>query len=84
LSETARQAIGYAEAIGHLAGELSEAAAKERTVVRTRRLAKRQMTWLRHQAEIDWVEVSSGVEVEELAGAVEELWRKNGATAVRE
>jgi tRNA dimethylallyltransferase len=84
LSETARQAIGYAEAIGCLKGELTQAEALERTVIRTRRLAKRQMTWFRHQAEVDWVEVVAGAEVESIADKVEELWGRNGATEIRE
>jgi tRNA dimethylallyltransferase len=84
LSETARQAIGYAEAIGCLKGELTQAEALERTVIRTRRLAKRQMTWFRHQAEVDWVEVVAGAEVECIADKVEELWGRNGATEIRE
>lgn len=48
LQETrnAKQAIGYAEALEVLAGNLSEAEAIERTAQRTRHYAKRQLSWL--------------------------------------
>jgi len=58
LSETARQAIGYAEAIELIEGQATQAEAVERTIIRTRRLAKRQRTWFRHQANVDWLEVA--------------------------
>jgi tRNA dimethylallyltransferase len=41
--------IGYAEAIRHLRGELTEAQMIEQIVVATRQYAKRQETWFRHQ-----------------------------------
>jgi len=43
------KAIGYREALRVLAGEWSEACAKERVVIATRQLAKRQLTWLRKE-----------------------------------
>jgi len=54
----ARKAIGLGELIDHLAGRtsLDEALAGIRT--ETRRYAKRQMTWFRHQMS-DWGSVSS-------------------------
>lgn len=82
LSKTARQAIGYAEAAEFIAGHITQAEARERTVVRTRRLAKRQRTWFRHQAEVDWVEVTPTATVAALADAVAQRWRKHGATAI--
>ena len=45
----ALRAIGYDEAMAHLAGRLAWAEAVERTSARTRQLAKRQRTWFRHQ-----------------------------------
>lgn len=47
----AMKAIGYREAAQVLCGEIGLAEAKERTVVATRHLAKRQLTWLRHLRE---------------------------------
>lgn len=42
-------AIGYRQALGVLAGDLTVAEAKEQTVVATRQLAKRQFSWLRRE-----------------------------------
>lgn len=82
LSKTALQAIGYAEAFGVLDGALSVGEAMFRTVVRTRQLAKRQMTWFRGQARVEWVAVERGMRLEETADAVATCWRKYGATPV--
>jgi len=55
----AMKAIGVAELIDHLAGRMSldEALAAMRT--ETRRYAKRQMTWFRHQM-VGWTPLTSG------------------------
>jgi tRNA dimethylallyltransferase len=82
LSATARHAIGYAEALGVLGGELTRKEAMERTVIRTRQLAKRQMTWFRHQARVEWIEVDAREAVGQIAERVLALWRKHGATPV--
>lgn len=42
-------AIGYRQALGVLAGDLTVVEAKEETVVATRQLAKRQFSWLRRE-----------------------------------
>lgn len=46
---------GYAEAVRHLAGELSLERAIEATARRTRQYAKRQLTWFRRDPRIVWV-----------------------------
>ena len=56
-SKTALQAIGYAEALACLDGTLPLREAMERTALRTRRLAKRQMTWLRRNELMMWADV---------------------------
>ena len=73
-SRTAAQAIGYAEAFAVLDGAMTEAEARERTVVRTRQLARRQETYLRHQFTVDWVQAGPGDGIESLAGRVAEKW----------
>jgi len=78
LSPTARQAIGYAEAIDVLEGRCSRNEAMARTAARTRRLAKRQRTWFRHQARVEWVEITTGETVESLADRVQGIWRTHG------
>ncbi len=83
LSSTAAHAIGYAEVFAYLAGKCSREEAMERTVVRTRRLAKRQRTWFRHQARVEWIDVLPGAPVEETCERVVEHWRRHGATRIR-
>ena len=56
LSGTARQAIGYAEAIEHVSGLLTLDEAAERTAKRTRELARRQTAWFRRDPRIRWFE----------------------------
>lgn len=51
---TATQAIGYAEVVAHLNGEMTLPEATEATVVRTKRLARRQMAWFRRDPRIRW------------------------------
>jgi tRNA dimethylallyltransferase len=51
---TASRAIGYAEVAEHLAARLSLEEAAERTVRRTRALARRQMAWFRRDPRIRW------------------------------
>jgi len=51
---TASQAIGYAELAEHLEGTLALDEAMERTVRRTKQLARRQMAWFRRDPRIRW------------------------------
>ena len=80
LSKTALQAIGYAEALAVLDGQYSQKEAVELTTIRTRRLAKRQMTWFRRQANVQWLEIEIDAPIEETAGKVKELWKRYGET----
>lgn len=52
---TAARAIGYPEVAAHLAGDLTLDEARERTVVATRRFARRQDAWFRKDPRIHWV-----------------------------
>lgn len=80
LSPTALQAIGYAEAIAVLEGRCSRETAIAQTVARTCRLAKRQRTWFRHQARVEWVDAGAADTVASLAARVQEIWRTHGNT----
>jgi tRNA dimethylallyltransferase len=51
-------AIGYKEAVAVLAGELHEKEAIAETKRRTRAYAKRQMTWLRAEPRMHWLDAS--------------------------
>ena len=83
LSSTALQAIGYAEAFAVLRGETSVEEAKERTTIRTRQLAKRQMTWMRNQLNVEWVDTEKFASTEELAETVLSLWEQLGPAPIR-
>jgi len=50
----ALRAVGYRQIWQYLVGELDEAHMIERGIVATRQLAKRQLTWLRNEAQADW------------------------------
>ena len=53
---TARRAIGYAQALAQLSGELTEAEAIAETQALTRRYARRQVSWFRRYDALRWVE----------------------------
>lgn len=57
-SRSARQALGYKEISEHLTGKTSLEEAVEKIKTRTRRFCKRQLTWFRKDADINWIDVS--------------------------
>ena len=57
---TASQAIGYAELAAHLDGRLALDEAMERTVKRTKELARRQMAWFRRDPRVRWFDTGEG------------------------
>jgi tRNA dimethylallyltransferase len=57
---TASQAIGYAELVAHLDGSLDLDEAMERTVKRTKELARRQAAWFRRDPRIRWFDAGRG------------------------
>ena len=81
-SATALQAIGYAEVCALLDGTLSEKAAFERIVTRTRQLAKRQETWFRHKTQPVWLDIDENDPPALIAQRVLTLWRQHGPTSV--
>jgi tRNA dimethylallyltransferase len=52
---TASRAIGYAQALAQLAGELDASEAIAQTQALTRRYARRQVSWFRRYADVRWV-----------------------------
>ncbi len=52
---TAMQAAGYRELVAHLHGELTLPAAVAQIKTRTRQLARRQLTWFRHEPGLRWL-----------------------------
>jgi len=83
LSGTARQAIGYAEAVAVRNGDLMLEEAIEKGVVRTRQLAKRQRTWFNHQANVEWITVESSSNVEKVGTRVRDAWNTLGPTEIK-
>ncbi len=81
-SETARHAIGYAEVRALLAGELTQKQAIDRIAARTRQLAKRQETWLRHQARVVWIDITDDDPPDTVARRVAETWSHYGPSPV--
>jgi tRNA dimethylallyltransferase len=67
---TARSAIGYREVASYLDGELTLDEARERTVVATRRFARRQDTWFRKDPRVVWVRYDDPERVEKALDAV--------------
>jgi tRNA dimethylallyltransferase len=67
LGRTARQAVGYREAVKFLEGEYDRDEMIERIKVRSRRFAKRQGTWFRSLSECRFVDLSGKVDAHDVA-----------------
>ena len=67
---TASRALGYQQVLAFLDGEITEDEAKEQTVSRTRRFARRQDSWFRKDARITWVRYDDPDRVERALEAV--------------
>ncbi len=68
---TARRAVGYAETLRHLDGELAEREALDLIAQNTRRLARRQARWFQPDARVTWVDApATASDVERVADAV--------------
>jgi tRNA dimethylallyltransferase len=52
---TAKKAIGYAQIIELLAGDIDENSARELTVTATRQYVRRQETWFKRDSRITWL-----------------------------
>lgn len=50
------RAVGYRQVWDHLEGRLSAAQMRERGIIATRQLAKRQFTWLRSWQDVHWLD----------------------------
>jgi len=53
---TASRALGYKQVLAFLAGEISEADAREQTVKETKRFARRQESWFRRDPHVHWLD----------------------------
>jgi tRNA dimethylallyltransferase len=55
LGVTAQRAIGYAQVLSLLAGQIKEEQAIEETIVATRQYVRRQETWFKRDQRIQWI-----------------------------
>jgi tRNA dimethylallyltransferase len=67
LGRTASQAVGYREALAHLAGEIGFDEMRSRIQARTRQFAKRQGTWFRSLSECRFVDIAGDVDESSVA-----------------
>lgn len=58
--KTASRAIGYAQALSQLRGELTESAAIAETQALTRRYARRQVSWFKRYPGVTWIDQTTG------------------------
>lgn len=70
------RAVGYRQLWSHLEGELSLEEATRRGIAATRQLAKRQLTWIRSERSLQWVDPDT-------AGA-ETSWNRDVVVRLRE
>lgn len=70
---TSGQAIGYKEMLGYIAGDCSLGDAVEKIKLGTRRYAKRQLTWLRRNPDINWLYPDRLCDFQSLVGEAEKI-----------
>ncbi|CAN5475563.1 tRNA (adenosine(37)-N6)-dimethylallyltransferase MiaA [soil metagenome] len=70
---TASHAIGYAQAIAQVRGELDERQAIEQTAGLTRRYARRQVGWFGRYAGTRWIDATAPDRVQQAVAAVDTL-----------
>ena len=70
---TASRALGYAQIIDYLDGEISEDEAKSETIRLTKRFVRKQESWFRRDPAVIWVEADSPNLVEIVLNMVNEL-----------
>ena len=78
-------ATGYREAVDHLEGRISLEDAKEAIRVATRRYARRQITWFRHQLPGDAVRIDATTPLEARVARTLDAWHhRTGAARAEE
>ena len=80
--ETARQAIGYREAVAVLDGRLTEAEAQQETTRRTKQYARRQATWFRHQLPVAPVRRTEPETEDEVVARIRAEWSTHGPSII--
>ncbi len=70
---TAGRAIGYAQAIAQLNGDLDEQQAMEQTAALTRRYARRQVGWFGRYRNTRWIEAGAADRVQQAIATLDTL-----------
>ena len=70
-SKTASVAIGYAQALGEIDGELTREEAIASTVSLTQRYARRQVSWFKRDERIQWLDALDSAVLDRAMAAVE-------------
>jgi len=77
LGRSARQAIGYRQFLAHLESGAPLQEAREQALAATRRLVRRQTTWLRNLPGVAWLEVTGDSHPRALAQEIAVQFSKN-------
>lgn len=75
-AKTAKRAIGYAQALAQLDGELTEAEAIADTVRLTQKYARRQMSWFRRDQRIQWLDYRDPALLQQAIALFDERFEK--------
>jgi len=75
-AKTAKRAIGYAQALAQLDGEITEAEAIADTVRLTQKYARRQMSWFRRDQRIQWLDYRDPALVKQAIDLFEQRFQK--------
>jgi len=78
LSKQAASAIGYAEIIDHLKGNLPLEKAVEKIKINTRRFAKAQRTWFKTFKGVNWLDIAEDESSEDILSRTMELLENIG------
>ena len=82
LSITAKQAIGYQEIFEMFKGIHSKDEAIEKTIIRTRQLAKKQMTWFKNKMNVNWIDISDYKNTSDIVNTIYEIWINENPTKI--
>jgi tRNA dimethylallyltransferase len=67
---TASRAVGYAEVLAFLNGDVSEETARHAVLTNTRRLARRQLTWFRRDPRVTWLDARDEGLIERVSAVI--------------
>src|SRR5208282_3075210 len=70
------QAAGYRELVAHVHGEISLDNAVTLIKTRTRKLARRQLTWFRREPQLQWVEIGCEKQPSETATRIRDIFHQ--------